>query len=56
MKVLWFSNTPCLASNKLAPNLVLGGWLKNGGLYVYQVCIELKFAYIFNVTFFISTL
>jgi glycosyltransferase involved in cell wall biosynthesis len=29
MKVLWFTNTPCLASNKLAPDLVLGGWLKS---------------------------
>jgi glycosyltransferase involved in cell wall biosynthesis len=29
MKVLWFANTPCLASNKLAPTLVMGGWLKS---------------------------
>lgn len=29
MKVLWFANTPCLASDKLAPDLVMGGWLKS---------------------------
>lgn len=29
MKVLWFANTPCLASNKLAPDMVMGGWLKS---------------------------
>jgi glycosyltransferase involved in cell wall biosynthesis len=29
MKVLWFTNTPCGASEKLSPNLYLGGWLNS---------------------------
>lgn len=27
MKVLWFTNTPCNASKKISPNVVVGGWL-----------------------------
>lgn len=29
MKILWFANTPCGASVKLVPNLVVGGWLSS---------------------------
>lgn len=29
MKVIWFANTPCGASEKLCPNLHFGGWLKS---------------------------
>ena len=29
MNVLWFANTPCGATEKLSPNLYLGGWLKS---------------------------
>jgi glycosyltransferase involved in cell wall biosynthesis len=29
MKILWFTNTPCGASEKLSPNLVIGGWLSS---------------------------
>lgn len=29
MKILWFANTPCGASEKLVPNLVVGGWLSS---------------------------
>lgn len=27
MKVLWFTNTPCMAIHKLSPDVVTGGWL-----------------------------
>lgn len=27
MKILWFTNTPCSAAEKLSPNQVAGGWL-----------------------------
>jgi len=29
MKILWFTNTPCGASDKLLPDLVIGGWLSS---------------------------
>lgn len=29
MKILWFANTPCGASQMLVPNLVVGGWLSS---------------------------
>jgi len=29
MKVLWFANTPCSSSEKIAPDLHFGGWLKS---------------------------
>lgn len=38
MKILWFANTPCGASELLAPNLNVGGWLK--ALEEQLVCKE----------------
>jgi len=29
MKILWFTNTPCGAAEKLIPDLLGGGWLKS---------------------------
>jgi glycosyltransferase involved in cell wall biosynthesis len=29
MKILWFANTPCLASEILNPSQLMGGWLKS---------------------------
>jgi glycosyltransferase involved in cell wall biosynthesis len=36
MKILWFANTPCGASEKLCPNLVVGGWLSSLELKILQ--------------------
>jgi len=29
MKILWFTNTPCSASEKLNPSIISGGWLSS---------------------------
>lgn len=49
MKILWFCNTPCLASDKLSPDHVIGGWLYsiNEQLINYDN-IELSVCFYFN--------
>ncbi len=51
MKLLWFANTPCGASEILAPNLVVGGWLSSlEKAIVKHKGIELHICFFWNET------